>query len=410
MENKTGNGTQVQKAQSSSQPTASALDLGAVRKKLQELERTLNALVPGHPEMIRGLVLGLAAGEHVAVIGPPGIAKSYAIRALSQLIGAKFYSYLMTKFTTYDELFGPVDVAELARGNFKRRYSDIVVADVVFLDEVFKANSAVLNALLSLMQERVVYDPMSGVAVQANLHVLIGASNEAPADEELAALFDRFAVKVYEGYLQDDAALLKALEARWAGNGAPSTAVVSMQEVRQVSEYVRAVLLARVAELNNEALYRIYAVNAIPLVKTLRQRGVLVSDRYAVEKLPKLYAAYLVLYGPTPENVVGAVYELIQYTARSRQELADIRKFLDEAMGEVGELAKRLEEAKAQVRGGDLRGAKEKLMSVVNFDLSKIEKTPWMKPRVEAIISSAREYLRQIESIEKTLKSLAGEE
>jgi hypothetical protein len=162
--------------------------------------------------------------------------------------------------------------------------------------------------------------------------------------------------------------------------------------------------------MDNERLYKIFAVNAIPLVKTLRQKGVLVSDRYVVEKLPKLYTAYLLVYGFTAENIIAAVYELIQYTARSRQELADIKKYLDEALGEIGELARRLEEAKRQVRAGDLRGAKEKLLSIVNFDISKLEKAPWMKPRAEAIISSAREYLRQIESIERTLRSLAGEE
>jgi MoxR-like ATPase len=405
------NGTPVQnQTQAFSQPSsAPSFDLGAVRAKIQQLEKTLNMLVPGHDQMVRGLILGLAAGEHVVVVGPPGIAKSYAIRMLSQLIGAKFYSYLLTKFTSYDEIFGAIDVAELAKGNFKRRFSDIISADIVFLDEVFKANSAVLNSLLSLMQERVVYDPMSGTAVPANLHVLIGASNEVPSDEELAALFDRFAIKIYEDYLQKEEVFVEALKARWAGNGgAVTTAVVTMQEVRWLASVVQSMLAVNVQDMG-EPLYKVYAGHAIPFVKELRSKGVLVSDRYVIEKLPKLYATYLVIYGFTAENIVSAVYELVKYVARSRQELADVKKYVDEAMGEVGELARLLDEGKRLAAAGDVKNAKERFMAVINFDLSKIEKKPWLKPRVEAIIATARDYMNQLLEIERSLKRLADE-
>jgi len=89
---------------------AVAQTIEIARKRLQEVEKKLNTVVIGHEDMIRALMLASVAGEHVVIIGPPGTAKSYAVRAYSRLLNASFYSYLLTRFTSYDELCGAVDV------------------------------------------------------------------------------------------------------------------------------------------------------------------------------------------------------------------------------------------------------------------------------------------------------------
>jgi MoxR-like ATPase len=375
------------------------------RQRLQQVESLLNRLVVGREDAIRAVMLALVAREHAVMIGPPGTAKSYLVLSLSRLIQARFYAYLMTRYTTYDELFGPVDISALAQsGELRRRWSAIISSDIVFLDEIFKASSAILNALLSLMQERVVYDPISGQAVQTKLWSLIAASNETPLDEELQALYDRFAVRVFISYLDDDAKLLSALIARWQQNGSIQPAA-SMDDVRALHEYAIA-LLSRGKIKDLGEVIKLYHVNMVPLVKTLRAKGVIVSDRSIVEKLPKLYASYLALYGVTADNIVNAVYDIILFSARTPQELADIRKAIDESLGEVAELSRRLEQGKQMLRAGNLQAALEAFREVAAYDVSRLAAKPWLKPRVEALIRVAQEYVRRTEEIIQQIRAL----
>jgi len=378
------------------------------RRRLLAVESALNQYVIGHENMIKALMVATVAGEHIVIIGPPGTAKSYSIRLLSKLLNAKFYSYLLTRFTSYDELFGTVNILELSKGQYVRNWSAIVSSEFVFLDEIFKANSAILNALLSLLQERVIYDPMSGQAMQTALWTAVGASNEVPEDPELQALYDRFSVKVFINYLDNDAQLLSALQARWlsANN---LTAVATMNDVRILNEYAMKLFIAKVKDLGE--IYKLYHLNVTPLVKGLRSKGVIVSDRTIIEKLPKLFSAYLALYGVTMDNIINGIYDLIVYMAKNRDEVNAINKAIEDAMGEVSELAKKLEKAKEYIKAGNLQAAKDELQNLLNTDINAIvQKASWLKPRVEAIMSVARQYLDRINTIMEQIERMKGEE
>jgi MoxR-like ATPase len=378
------------------------------RQRLLAVEKRLNELIVGHEDVVKALIIAAVAGEHVVVIGPPGTAKSYAVHTLSRLLDARFYKYLLTRFTSYDEIFGAVDVAELAKtGSFKRNWSGIISADFVFLDEIFKANSAILNALLSLLQERVVYDPLSGHSLPAKLHSCVGASNETPDDPELQALYDRFAVKVFIDYLDNDAQILRALEARWL-HGNSLQPLATMDDVRTLHSYTEKLIKAKIKDLGD--VYKLYHVNAIPLIKSLRSKGVLVSDRTVIEKLPRLFTAYLALYGVTMDNVMNAVFDIVVYSARTRDEVIAVKKAIDESLGEVAELTKKLERAKELIRARNLAQAKDTLIEIINADVNALaQRTPWMKPRVEAIVSSARQLLQSLQALEEQINRLAGE-
>jgi len=378
------------------------------RRRLLAVESALNQYVIGHENMIKALMVATVAGEHIVIIGPPGTAKSYSIRLMSKLLNAKFYSYLLTRFTSYDELFGTVNILELSKGQYVRNWSAIVSSEFVFLDEIFKANSAILNALLSLLQERVIYDPMSGQAMQTALWTAVGASNEVPEDPELQALYDRFSVKVFINYLDNDAQLLSALQARWlsANN---LTAVATMNDVRILNEYAMKLFIAKVKDLGE--IYKLYHLNVTPLVKGLRSKGVIVSDRTIIEKLPKLFSAYLALYGVTMDNIINGIYDLIVYMAKNRDEVNAINKAIEDAMGEVSELAKKLEKAKEYIKAGNLQAAKDELQNLLNTDINAIvQKASWLKPRVEAIMSVARQYLDRINTIMEQIERMKGEE
>jgi MoxR-like ATPase len=375
------------------------------RQRLLEVEKTINQLVIGHEEMVQAIILAAIAGEHAIIIGPPGTAKSYAVKLFAKLVNANFYQYLLTKFTSFDEIFGTIDITALTKGEFRRNWSRIVSSEFVFLDEIFKANSAILNALLSLLQERVIYDPMSGTPVETKLHTAVGASNETPEDPELQALYDRFAIRVFISYLEDDKMFLNAIQARWMQNN-DLKPVASMSDIKTLHQFAISLINMKIKDLGHE-IYKLYHVNVIPLIKSLRSKGVIVSDRTIIEKLPKLYTAYLALYGITLDNVMSATYELIQYLARNREELQSIKKAIDEALGEVAELAKKLEKAKEYLKARNLANAKEVLKDVLNYDVSKIERTPWLRPRVEAIFATARQYLEYITQVEEMLEKMS---
>ncbi len=154
------------------------------------LERMSGGLV-GREEQARCLLLAALCGEHVLLLGPPGTAKSELARRLRGVVGGRFFERLLTRFTVPEELFGPLSLAALDEGRYLREIDGYLpTATVAFLDEVFKANSAILNALLTLLNERA-FD-QGAERIDVPLATLVGASNELPADEALRAFLDRF--------------------------------------------------------------------------------------------------------------------------------------------------------------------------------------------------------------------------
>jgi MoxR-like ATPase len=176
--------------------------------KLRAIESELGALFVEREEVVRAMLLALLSREHLALIGPPGTAKSMLITELAKRVGdsagngLRCFIYLLTKFTTPEELFGPVSISGLKADDY-RRVTTGKLADVelAFLDETFKASSAILNYLLRLMNEREFENGRH--AAQTPLISLFGASNELPQEAELEALFDRFLLRMTVGYVSE---------------------------------------------------------------------------------------------------------------------------------------------------------------------------------------------------------------
>src|SRR5687767_9979248 len=163
--------------------------------QFQEVARILNAHFLDKQEIIRLLVVSAIAGEHMVIIGPPGTAKSAMIDMFARLVDARYFEYLLTRFTEPNELFGPVDISAFREGRYTRRIEGMLpTAEIVFLDEIFKSNSAILNSLLHVINERKFQNGPEVLPVP--LISLYAASNEVPNDENLAAMFDRFLVRV----------------------------------------------------------------------------------------------------------------------------------------------------------------------------------------------------------------------
>lgn len=168
--------------------------------KLQQIRKHAQASFPERSSVVDGSLSAMLAGEHVLIIGPPGTAKSAIARYLSKGIGAAYFERLMTKFSTPEELFGPPSLKGLENDKFMRiTTGKLPEAEIAFVDEVFKSNSAILNSLLTVMNERLFHN--DGAVVRCPLVTLFGASNELPEGRELEALFDRFLVRYSVDYL-----------------------------------------------------------------------------------------------------------------------------------------------------------------------------------------------------------------
>lgn len=149
-----------------------------------------NGLIERSTE-IRLLLLAVISREHVFFIGPPGTAKSELGRRLSRVCKGSYFERLLTRFSVPEELFGPLSMRALEEDQYVRQISGYLPdSQVAFIDEIFKANSAILNTLLTLLNERA-FDN-GNYRCRVPLICLVGASNELPESEELDALYDRF--------------------------------------------------------------------------------------------------------------------------------------------------------------------------------------------------------------------------
>ncbi len=261
--------------------------------RLQEAARTLDRRFLDKQEIIRLLIVSIIAGEHMIIVGPPGTAKSAIIRLFARLVDARYFEYLLTRFTEPNELFGPVDMTAFREGEYRRRVQNMLPeAEVVFLDEVFKANSAILNSLLTLLNERRYVN--GGQTLTCPLLSVFGATNEVPNDENLQAIFDRFLIRVQSNNL--DSYHFQNLVTRGVEN--------ELRAITGAEEETRPLLSSAHLHGLHRAFPQLmrlseeFLTTYKGIIFQIRSEGISVSDRRVV-KLTKLFAASALFDGRT---------------------------------------------------------------------------------------------------------------
>ena len=182
----------------------------------QHIRELLKAMAEGVYEKEHILTMSLlsaVAGESIFLLGPPGTAKSLVARRLKMIFkDGRAFEYLMSRFSTPDEIFGPVSISLLKSEDRYERVVDgfLPTATVVFLDEIWKAGPSIQNALLTAINERIYQNGRT--TLQLPMKALIAASNELPAENEgLEALWDRFLVRMVSNCIQSENVFYKMI-------------------------------------------------------------------------------------------------------------------------------------------------------------------------------------------------------
>jgi MoxR-like ATPase len=277
----------------------------------------------GRDEILDLLGIGALCHEHVLVIGPPGTAKTRLLERFCRMLDTEPFTYLLTRFTEPAEIFGPIDVKRFQDDAVYEINTDrmLPTARIAFLDEVFQGSSAILNTLLTLINERTFHDGRTNGTTP--LVTLVGSSNDIPDDPVLAAFSDRFLLRCRLDYVGDEQ-IEDVLTLGWnaererirtGGDGraaeARTRATISEEELRTLHRTVAEIDLSGVLD------------RYVAILRALRAEGVTFSDRRAV-RAQKVFAASALLAGRAAAEI-SDLARLTQLWADPRDE-ASLRR------------------------------------------------------------------------------------
>ena len=324
-------------------------------------------------EVIEGALVALLSRSHVLLIGPPGTAKSMLADELCRRVdGARYFQWLLTKFTTPEEVFGAVSLKALEADEYRRvTTAKLPEAHIAFLDEVFKANSSILNAILTLVNERRFHN--GRIVETVPLLTLFGATNELPEEDELAALYDRFLLRFVLGYVQEDFRFLRMLEA----SAPPSPTLLSIAVLAELQDQaarlpVPPAVLRRLADLRRE----------------LGRKQIVASDRRYRQSLSVLRARALLAGRATveEEDLLFLEHVLWRDPAEQSEVRATLRALVRGHEDEVQELLFQSRELRDYaLRAWESRETRTRAVLEVQTKLRNILE------RVETILESARQ-------------------
>ncbi len=273
------------------------------------------------------MLVAAVAQEPLLLVGPPGTAKSDLVIKFKDALGIEgsdYFEYLLTRFTEPSEVLGPIDINELRSGRYIRRErGKLPTARLVFLDEIFKASSAILNSLLTVINERKFYQ--DGVAVPVKLKMLFAATNEIPEHSELGALKDRFVLKAACRSVQEthfielldaglDSQTNKDLNQKpWVEGHA------NLEDLLKAHRYLT-LLMSRREPRDRELFFRDEVMREFRrVIRTLvREDEVFVSDRKLIKLYRLLRTRAWIVHGGAVER---EDLQLLAYLGETREEI-----------------------------------------------------------------------------------------
>jgi MoxR-like ATPase len=353
-----------------------------MHKQFMQLRSELTATFPERKDIIDGSLAAVLAGEHVLLIGPPGTAKSALVRAIATAFGGTYFERLLTKFSTPEELFGPVSLKALEQDRFARvTTGKLPEVEFAFVDEIFKSNSAVLNSLLSIVNERTFAN--DGAPVRCPLVSLFGASNELPEGRELEALYDRFLVRQSVDYL-----LVASNVRHVLASGEPAIATqLTIDDLRRAQAEAMAV------KITDETVDALMAIR-----DACRAEGLIASDRRWKKSLGLVRAsAWLAGEKKTTPEDLAILTDSLWREPKDRPKVARIVGQLSDPASmqslEILDAAREIAIKVASLKSGDRKAyIAQAAQAVEQFDAQQVKLADLAKSggrRAKAVIGDA---------------------
>ncbi len=323
-----------------------AEDASRLRERINRFREALARHFVARDDVVDLMTVAAVAQEPLLLVGPPGTAKSDLVlkfRDALAIPAGDYFEYMLTRFTEPSEVIGPIDINLLRDGRYVRReQGKLPTATLVFLDEIFKSNSAILNSLLTIINERKFYQ--DGVPQAVALKILFAATNEIPEQAELGALKDRFCLKVACRSVQD-AHFIELLDAGLEGHTARdlnrkpwAEGHATLDDFLRAHRYLTLQFGMRGAELGGEVrrdrhtYFREELIGEMRrIIKTLvREDDVFVSDRKVVKLYRLLRTRAWVLHGGAVER---EDLRMLSYLGETREEIDLLEEKVPKLLG-----------------------------------------------------------------------------
>ena len=374
--------------------------IAAAAANLQRVETELRNELYEREEAIRAALVAIVAKSHLVLLGPPGTAKSELIRLIAERVcdptgqGLSYFVYLLTRFTTPEELFGPVAVSKLKNDDYERKTTGkLPEAQLVFLDEVFKSSSTVLNSLLTLMNERIFYN--GDHVMQTDIMSFLCASNEMPQGDDLEALWDRFLLRLEVGFLSETS-FEKLLQSRVAPATKNQPATMSQSELRLLQEYAASLPIPP---------------SVLSALATLRrdlqaQKGITASDRRWVQCLRILQAHAVIEGRDAVEEDDLALLSLTLW--KEKDDRKEITRMVNRLANPLNARANELKDSAVTIwteAQGKMRqlSADEQSAPRAQIALETLGKVKKIMKELEGVKTQATEQARPLKRIEQAL-------
>ncbi len=293
-------------------------------EKITSLENVLAHLKHmyiGKDQVIDLLGLSLIAGENIFLYGPPGTAKSAIVNSLSKLIeNGKKFDYLLTKFTEPNEIFGPINIQKLREGELITNIENMLPeASIVFLDELFNANSAILNSLLTSLNEKTFRKGKETFYLPTLM--FISASNHLPDEEALEALFDRFVVRAKCDYVEPNLLIDVLTKGRnLQKNTLKNTPSITTEDIAHLQNFSRT--------LDTFPVHQQYS----NVIKNLRNVGISISDRRAVRLLNLIAASAILSHR---DYVINSDLWVLKHIWDNEEEIEILESVIDDFLNNL---------------------------------------------------------------------------
>lgn len=316
--------------------------INAARARIVDYYTRLNDFFLKRTELLKLMMVAAAAQEPMLFIGRPGTAKSLLVSVFCQGLGLKqedYFEYMLTKFTEPSEIMGPVDIQELKSGRYLRKVEGhLPTARIAFLDEIFKANSAILNVLLTVINERKYYQ--EGKPLPVPLVCMFAASNEIPDFGEFDALKDRFIIKAETQPVRDTCfyELIRsgvAFESRSYNREKPWKSDCTLDDFLLIHEYIVSTVLPRAIEREDRALLgdeRITTAFKALISVLADELKVEITDRKLI-KLYKLILTQAFIFNGG--NVTREELKILCYCGNNFSDVKKIKDYIEERLANL---------------------------------------------------------------------------